>query len=80
MWELQKLPERLGCAAVTLMCLRPARNGIVERCHRTIRTFTARKQCTIEEAVYWHNVTPKDSVLSSSALKDTQISCQSQAY
>ena len=35
----------------------PSGNGIVERSHRTIKAITARKNCSILEAVYWHNVT-----------------------
>ena len=38
-------------------------NWIVERNHRTIKTIAVRKNCSILEAVYWHNVTPKDDVL-----------------
>ena len=37
----------------------PGGNGIVERSHRTVKTITARKNCSILEAIYWH-VTPKD--------------------
>lgn len=37
-------------------------NGIIERCHRNVKRIVARKQCSIREAVYWHNVTPKDNV------------------
>ena len=33
--------------------------GIVERSHRTVKTIAARKNCSILEAVYWHNITPK---------------------
>ena len=40
----------------------PSGNGVVERSHRTIKTIAARKNCSILEAVYWHNVTPKDNV------------------
>ena len=40
----------------------PSGNGIVERSHRTIKTITARKNCSILEVVYWYNVTPKDDV------------------
>ena len=36
-------------------------NRIAERCHRTVERITARMHCPIQEAVYWHNVTPKDS-------------------
>ena len=47
---------RFHCAYV------PFGNGIIERCHRTVKRIAARKQCTIPEAVYWYNVTPKDDV------------------
>ena len=40
----------------------PGGNRIVERSHRTVQTIVARKNCSILEAVYWHNVTPKDNV------------------
>ena len=40
----------------------PSENGIVERSHRTVKTIATRKNCSILEAVYWHNVTPKDDV------------------
>ena len=45
----------------------PSGNGIIERCHRTVKRITARKRCTIPEAVYWNNVTPKDDVSSATA-------------
>ena len=38
----------------------PAGNGIVERCHHTVKRTAVRMRCSIQEAVYWHNVTPKD--------------------
>ena len=37
-------------------------NRIVERNHRSVKTIAARKNCSILEAVYWHNVTTKDDV------------------
>ena len=40
----------------------PSGNGIVERSHRTVKTIAARKNCSILEGVYWHNVIPKDDV------------------
>ena len=40
----------------------PSGNGIVERSHRTIKTIATRKNCSILEAVYWHNITPNDDV------------------
>ena len=40
----------------------PSGNGIVERSQRAVKTTAARKNCSILEVVYWHNVTPKDDV------------------
>ena len=45
----------------------PSGNGIIEQCYRTVKRIAARKQCTIPEAVYWYNVTPKDDVSSDTA-------------
>ena len=52
---------RFRCAYV------PSGNGIIKQCHRTVKRIAARKQCTILEAVYWYNVTPKDDVSSATA-------------
>jgi hypothetical protein len=51
---------RFRCAHV------PSGNGIVERCHRTVKRIAARKECTIQEAVYRYNVSPKDNETPSS--------------
>ena len=40
----------------------PAGNDIAERCHRTVKHIAARMHCPIQEAVYWHNITPRDSM------------------
>lgn len=50
---------RYRCAYV------PSGNGIAERAHRTVKRIAARLQCSISEAVYWYNVSPKDPQLSS---------------
>ena len=42
-------------------------NGVVERNHRTIKTAVARSRFSVEEAVYWYNVTPKDDCTESTA-------------
>ena len=44
-----------------------SRNGIAERCHRSVKRIAARMGCPIAEAVYWYNVTPKDDVDPASA-------------
>ncbi|KRX55851.1 hypothetical protein T06_1419, partial [Trichinella sp. T6] len=36
-------------------------NGIAKRCHRSVKVIAARKNCTVEEAMYLYNVTPRDS-------------------
>ena len=48
----------------------PARNGIVEGSHRSIKTIAARKNCSVLEVVYWYNVTPKGSLSSSASPVD----------
>ena len=35
-------------------------NGIVDRCHRTVKTIAARKECTIAEVAYRYNTSPRD--------------------
>ena len=61
---------RFRCAYV------PSGNGIIERCHRTVKRIAARKQCTIPEAVYWYNVTPKDDVSSATAPANMVYRCR----
>ena len=46
---------------------KPSGNGIAERSHRSIKRIAARKRCTIQEAVYWYNVAPKDGIRSATA-------------
>lgn len=36
-------------------------NGIIERCHRMVKRIAARCRCSVGEAVYWYNVSPKDN-------------------
>ena len=48
----------------------PARNGIVERSHRSIKTIVARKPCSIPEVVSWYNITPKDCLSPTTASAD----------
>ena len=38
----------------------PSGNGIIERCHRTIKVIAARKGCSVAEAVHLYNVSPRD--------------------
>ena len=42
-------------------------NGIAERCHRTVKRIAVRSRCSIAEAVFWYNATPKDIETPSSA-------------
>ena len=45
----------------------PSGNSIAERCHRSVKRIAAKKACTIAEAVYRYNATPKDAVTAASA-------------
>ena len=44
----------------------PNGNGIPERCHRSVKRIVARRACTIAEAVFRYNATPKDAVTAAS--------------
>ncbi|KFD59252.1 hypothetical protein M514_28570, partial [Trichuris suis] len=57
-WDVR---VRFRCAYV------PSGNGIVERCHRSVKVIAARKGCSIMEAVYLYNITPRDDRTASSA-------------
>jgi len=52
--------ERWGVRAYFRCAHVPSGNGIFERCHRSVKRIAARKRCTIAEAVYWYNLSPKD--------------------
>ena len=39
----------------------PEGNGIAERCHHTVKRIAVRSRCSVAEAIYWYNVTPKDN-------------------
>ena len=45
----------------------PGGNGVIERCHRTIKVIAARRQCSVTEAVHIYNVTPRDGETADSA-------------
>lgn len=38
---------------------RPACNGIIERCHRTVKRIAARSDISVIKAVFWYNAIPK---------------------
>ena len=52
----------------------PSGNGIVERCHRTVKRIAARKGCSVQEAVYWYNLVRQDDSSASSAPAN-QVHC-----
>ncbi|KFD49045.1 hypothetical protein M513_10093 [Trichuris suis] len=52
--ERWKLRLRFRCAYA------PSGNGIIERCHRSVKVIAARKGCAVCEAVYWYNLMPRD--------------------
>ena len=45
----------------------PAGNGIIEQCYHSIKWIAARARCSVQEAVYWYNVAPKDDTSSLTA-------------
>uniref|UniRef100_A0A5S6QNM3 Integrase catalytic domain-containing protein n=1 Tax=Trichuris muris TaxID=70415 RepID=A0A5S6QNM3_TRIMR len=55
-----RLTERWGVRLRFRCAYMPSGNGIVERCHRTIKVIAARKKCSVAEAVYLYKMTPRD--------------------
>ena len=59
--EVWNIQMRFQCTYI------PSGNGIVDRSYQTIKCIAARPQCSIMEAVYWYNMTPKDDTTISTA-------------
>lgn len=60
------------CVRLRFRCSHaPSGNGIVERCHRTIKVIAARKGCEIAEAVYLYNLTSRDDSTQANAPANT---------
>lgn len=55
--RIQKLMLKWNVKQEFSCAYRPQGNGVSERNHRTIKTMTARSKNTIEECVFWYNVT-----------------------
>ena len=55
--EVKKLLSHWRVEKETSCAYRPQGNGISERNHRTIKTMTARTGNSVQDAVFWYNVT-----------------------
>ena len=64
----------MGCICTISVHPCTIKNWIVERSHCTIKMIAARMQCSIMEAVYWHNVMLKDDKTASTAPVNTTYS------
>ena len=53
-----KACQSWGVRVIFRCAYRPAGNGIVERCHRTIKRMAARSQRDPLDMVFWYNFTP----------------------
>ncbi|XP_043215697.1 uncharacterized protein LOC122378555 [Amphibalanus amphitrite] len=58
--RLASLVARWGIALRFRAVHEPGGNGVVERCHRTVKVIAARRRCPVSEAVHLYNVTPRD--------------------
>ena len=65
--QMAALAAKWGVNLVFRAVHEPGGNGIVERCHRTIKVIAARRQCSVAEAVHLYNVTPRDGGTAESA-------------
>ena len=60
--QVEQVCEKWGVSRVFRCVNRPSGNGIVERNHRTIKRMAARSKGSIQEMVYWYNLTPKEGL------------------
>ncbi|KFD49052.1 hypothetical protein M513_10100 [Trichuris suis] len=58
--EVAQLAERWGTRLRFRCAYVPSGNGIIERCHRTVKVIIARTRCSVKEAVYRYNLMPRD--------------------
>ena len=58
--RLASLAARWGIALRFRAVHEPGGNGVVERCHRTVKAIAARRRCPVSEAAHLYNVTPRD--------------------
>ena len=65
--EFRRFVEEWGIRIRHRCAYVPRGNSIGERCHRKEKRIADRKVCTIVEAVYKYNATPKDAVTAASA-------------
>ena len=65
--ELRKFSASWGVHLRFRCSYVPAGNGIVEWCHCSIKQIVARTRCSVQEAVYWYKVAPKDDTSSLTA-------------
>ena len=59
--RFQNFAERWGIRIRYRCAYVPSGNAIAERSHRQVKRTAARTGCSIAEAVYWHNVSPKEA-------------------
>lgn len=60
--QIEELCEKWNVKRLFRCVNRPSGNGIVERNHRTIKRMAARTKGSIQEMVYWYNITPKEGL------------------
>ena len=58
---IQKLLSEMGIESRFRCANRPSGNGLVERCHRTIKRMAARSKKPIHDMVAWYNATPNSA-------------------
>ncbi|XP_043225494.1 uncharacterized protein LOC122383282 [Amphibalanus amphitrite] len=65
--QVAALTARWGVSLRFRAVHQPGGNGVVERCHRSIKVIAARRTCSVAEAVHIYNVTPRDGETTGSA-------------
>ena len=70
--HIRQLLDKWSVEPIYWCAYRPAGNGIVERCHRTIKRMAARSNADVLDMVFWFNSSPKDG-LNSSSVPSNQV-------
>ncbi|KAI0979574.1 hypothetical protein GJ496_002486 [Pomphorhynchus laevis] len=58
--EFREIANQNGIEVIYRYAYKPNINGIIERCHRTIKRMCARTLGSVQEIVFWYNESPKN--------------------
>ncbi|KAI0983225.1 hypothetical protein GJ496_003622 [Pomphorhynchus laevis] len=66
--EFKQFANQNGIEVIYRFAYEPNTNGIIERCHRTIKRICARTSGYVQEMIFWYNASPKNGTNQATAL------------